>query len=65
MLNLNDYQEEMRKEEIRHTENINKLRIESKAYQKICKHDKGSHYWDDPSGNNGSWYQCKECGKEI
>jgi hypothetical protein len=65
MINLIDFESKIRQEELRHKNKINDLRLELKSYQKICKHDKGVRFHEDPSGNNDSWSECRECGAEI
>lgn len=65
MLTLIEYQVQLANENQRHDTAVKQLRAELRNYQKICKHNSGTNFWQDPSGNNGSWYECKECGAEI
>ena len=52
------------KEDQRHRQAIDELKIRSFEFQKTCLHcNEWIQYNPDPSGNNDSWYECRNCGK--
>lgn len=63
LTNYQQYQLLLAKEHKRHNKAFNSLREQLVAIQQQCSH-KSTTYYPDPSGNNDSFHECNDCGKQ-
>jgi hypothetical protein len=63
-INYTQYRRASEKEYKRHDGIMKELKIRLGMTQKKCSH-KNTAYYQDPSGNNDSCYECLDCGKWV